>query len=545
MSISHASSGSIFAEASVTPIESAVGKLSSKIGTGICFLDHMIDQFTSHGMLGISLYCGIVDEPEELSCPTNDKTKLGKRKFASLRDYAAGMSSRRHDRDIFVASGAALGLALREVVNEVISDMASADKTGDRKEPLAASDTVYSNGLAQRSFRAVFCCPLDEAFAEVMLDLQPSPERKGRCTTNLEPYGKFASGGLGRHWVGRYRTDLTPVFWSSLATALQCDVSLCKIRGANAHHQLESTFKSFARAFRAVLDQVVDGRSYSCAELSLGPLAPAGPRPEPRTAERRRTTKETTIEVAVNLDAPWSFQDAPLGFLAAWTGKWVTATKLTATVKQTSRIVSGIRMLDDVLVEFAKAAGVEIMVHCEGDRYIDDHHTAEDVAITLGQCLHEALGDKAGLARMGCADALHGGARVRAVLDLSNRPHFESDLPFDEEYVGALDSLPLPVVQECDAAVSKPAAAVAVPPMDDLCGALLSCEMLHHIFTSLTLEMRATCHLQVMADKTAVGHTLDLALAAAKAYGSALSRAIRVDPRRGGAVASTKGTLSK
>jgi len=323
---------------------------------------------------------------------------------------------------------------------------------------------------------------------------------------------------------------------------------LCKIRGANAHHQLESTFKSFARVFRAVLDQVVDGGSYGCAEPSTGPSMPAGPRPEPRSAERRRATKETTIEVNVNLDAPWSFEDAPLGFLAAWTGKWVTSAKLRATVRQTSRIVSGIRMLDDVLVEFAKAAGIEIVVHCEGDRYIDDHHTAEDVAITLGQCLHEALGDKAGLARMGCADAVHGGARVRAVLDLSNRPHFESDLQFDEEYVGALDSLPLPVAQECDAgdaAVSDPAAVVAVPPMDSLCGALLSCEMLHHIFTSLTLEMRATCHLQLIADKTAVGHTLDIALAAAQAYGAALSRAIRVDPRRGGAVASTKGTLSK
>ena len=47
------------------------------------------------------------------------------------------------------------------------------------------------------------------------------------------------------------------------------------------------------------------------------------------------------------------------------------------------------------------------MVHCEGDRHIDDHHTAEDVAITLGQCLHEAFGDKAGFARMGCAEGEH------------------------------------------------------------------------------------------------------------------------------------------
>ena len=69
--------------------------------------------------------------------------------------------------------------------------------------------------------------------------------------------------------------------------------------------------------------------------------------------------------------------------------------------------------------------------------------------------------------------------------------------------------------------------------------------MLHHVFDSLTLETRATGHLEVRADATeAAGHTLDLALAAAAAYGAALARAIRIDPRRRGAVASSKGTLS-
>ena len=69
------------------------------------------------------------------------------------------------------------------------------------------------------------------------------------------------------------------------------------------------------------------------------------------------------------------------------------------------------RLLDRVLLELARAAGMEIGVRCEGDTHIDDHHTAEDVAITLGQCLHEALGDKAGLARMGCAEGAHDAAR--------------------------------------------------------------------------------------------------------------------------------------
>jgi imidazoleglycerol-phosphate dehydratase len=69
--------------------------------------------------------------------------------------------------------------------------------------------------------------------------------------------------------------------------------------------------------------------------------------------------------------------------------------------------------------------------------------------------------------------------------------------------------------------------------------------MLHHVFLSLTLEMRATCHLEIRADSGQRGHTLDVALAAAAAYGAALSRSIRVDPRRRGSVASSKGTLSK
>ena len=61
-----------------------------------------------------------------------------------------------------------------------------------------------------------------------------------------------------------------------------------------------------------------------------------------------------------------------------------------------------------------QAAGIAVVVHCEGDRHIDAHHTAEDVAITLGQGFHEALGEKKGLARMGCAEGAQGEARVRA-----------------------------------------------------------------------------------------------------------------------------------
>ena len=538
-------SGAVLAEARVLNLTPP-----SKIGSGICFLDHMLDQLTSHAQLGVTIRCGVLDKD-------SPQPRAEKDCFAPLKDYATGLSTRAHDQDIFVACGTALGLALKRVVDEVASQAAAAPPSS----------------AAQGS--AVFCSPLDESFTEASLELRPPPERAGRCETRLvrtlqlplttlthtthaltltltltlnltrtltlvrtrcetrlEPYGGFGGEkGSGRKWVGRYRTDLTPAFWRALAIGLGCDLRLVKVRGGNAHHQLESAFKAFARAFRAALDNLADGGAHGCAAAGAPPVPLGAPPAAPRCAERRRATKETTIEVRVDLDAPYLTVDQKSGAATAWDGETKTATKMRASVQPTPRVSTGIPVLDAVLDAFAKAAGVEVVVHCEGDRHIDDHHTAEDVAITLGQCLHEAFGDKAGFARMGCAEGEHRAVRVRAVLDLSNRPHFESDLPFDEEYVGGAAML--------DAAGEGPS------PWDSLCGAVLSSEMLFHVFNSLTLEMRCTCHLEVLQDAKAEGHTRDLALAAASAYGAALSRAIRLDPRRRGAVASSKGTLSQ
>lgn len=415
-----ARSGDIVAEAVVLNLVPP-----SKIGTGICFLDHMVDQLTSHGQLGVTLRCGLLSGQTPPGSGDSGASLNPKDCFAPLRDYASGSSSRPHDQDIFIACGKALGRALKKVVDEVAAAAAAVTES---------SSSSGMSGVPRAA--AVFCCPLDEAFAEAEVDLLPARESRGRCVTSLEPYGKFAGSPAGRRWIGRYRTELTPFFWSALASGLGCDLSLRKVRGGNAHHQLESTFKAFARAFRAALDHLADGGCHGCAPPHAEPVAPAAPPAEPRCAQRQRATKETTIEVRIDLDAPWLEADEPPGGASAWSGKPMTASKLRASVQSTSRIASGIAVLDSVLEAFAKAAGIQMIVRCEGDRHIDDHHTAEDVAITLGQCLHEALGDKAGLARMGCAEGAAGGARVRTVLDLSNRPHFESDLPLDEEYVG-------------------------------------------------------------------------------------------------------------
>jgi len=147
-------SGAVLAEARVLNLTPP-----SKIGSGICFLDHMLDQLTSHAQLGVTIRCGVLDKD-------SPQPRAEKDCFAPLKDYATGLSTRVHDQDIFVACGTALGLALKRVVDEVASQAAAA---------------APPSSAAQGS--AVFCSPLDESFTEASLELRPPPERAGRCET--------------------------------------------------------------------------------------------------------------------------------------------------------------------------------------------------------------------------------------------------------------------------------------------------------------------------------------------------------------------------
>jgi imidazoleglycerol-phosphate dehydratase len=295
-----------------------------------------------------------------------------------------------------------------------------------------------------------------------------------------------------------------------------------------------------------------------------------------RSGAKSRSTKETSIDVAVDLDAP-----APRLLKASEAANGASSTSLGSVGSIGNigggEVSTGVALLDALLEEFRAACGFDFKVACTGDTYIDDHHTAEDVSITLGQCLLAGLGDKAGLARMGCAEAEAaapeappagaasafvataassatggesgssvGTARVRVVIDLSNRPHFESNLEehLDEEFVGG---------QPARHAAAAAAGGGGGEEGGDgvVCGRALTSEMLVHVFESLTLEMRATGHVQVLQSGAASpssapveGHTLNVALAMARAYGAALAECVRVDPRRAGKVASSKGTLS-
>lgn len=318
---------------------------------------------------------------------------------------------------------------------------------------------------------------------EAIIQMQPRGE-KGDLEFHLAPYGKMPR--IGRRWIGRFRTEYTELFWRSLVNALGCGVSLNKVRGANAHHIIEATFKAFSRALRCSLD------SDEAAANILGDPSAS------RTASRIRATKETSISVSVNLD------------MATNGG---------------SRIDTGIPLLDKLLNEAKEQSGFHFSVQCNGDLHIDEHHTAEDVSIALGQCINEALGDKKGLNRMGWAEGISGKARVVVALDLSNRPHFECYLDLDEEFLGG-EALRAEALR----GGSRSAA--------------LSCEMLLHSLLSLSLETRATVHVLQVERGTQLGFTWDLALATARALGRALGFCARVDPRRAGAVASSKGTLS-
>lgn len=377
--------------------EAAVVNLGNRgtMATGICFLDHMIDQLTSHAQLGVTLQ---VEVPTTATTTTTMEA-AGLQKQKPHQDYAGNdMENRPHDLDIFKAAGAALGAALRGLVDS------------------------FAATAIEQSCSSTFCCPLDEAFAEATLELSFKHVAAAPHTLNLAPYGTFSKSG--RRWIGCYKCEYTTDFFAALAAELGAPLHLRKVRGDNAHHIVESTFKSFARVFRACLDGLVEGGAHGLVTVGedrvaarrakLGAGGAGGSAGSGggsgRTGSRSRSTKETSISANVNLDA--AAPPAP-GSESNGVGEGIS-----------SRVVVN----DKVLTELRNACGFYFDAQCDGDVYIDDHHTAEDLSITIGQCLNVALGSKAGLARMGCAEGASGSCLVRVVIDLSNRPHFESDL---------------------------------------------------------------------------------------------------------------------
>jgi len=138
-------------------------------------------------------------------------------------------------------------------------------------------------------------------------------------------------------------------------------------------------------------------------------VSAAEPRPPRavRRAERRRTTKETAVEVALEVDG---------------SGRADTST--------------GLPFFDHMVAQLGTHAGFDLTVRAEGDLHVDAHHTVEDVGIVLGGCLAEALGDKAGIRRFGWCLLPLDEALVEVALDLSARPYLAYDVPFAPDTPG-------------------------------------------------------------------------------------------------------------
>jgi len=130
-----------------------------------------------------------------------------------------------------------------------------------------------------------------------------------------------------------------------------------------------------------------------------------------RRAAVTRTTRETDITVNLNLDGRGRVE-----------------------------ITTGVGFLDHMLELFAVHGRFDLSVNGRGDTMVDDHHTVEDVGITLGRAISQALGDRAGIRRYGHAFIPMDESLVRVCLDLSNRPYLHYHLPMDDQKVGTFDT---------------------------------------------------------------------------------------------------------
>ncbi len=194
-----------------------------------------------------------------------------------------------------------------------------------------------------------------------------------------------------------------------------------------------------------------------------------------RSASLSRRTAETDITVTVNLDG---------------TGR--------------RRIATGIGFFDHMLDQLARHSLIDMEIRCEGDRHIDDHHSVEDVGITLGKALAEALGDKAGIRRYGSCLLPMDDALVRAALDLSGRPFLVWNVEMPTASIGRFDT-----------------------------------ELVREFFQALAVNGGITLHVERLHGF----NSHHIAEAAFKAVARALREAVEPDPRAGGAIPSTKGSL--
>lgn len=165
---------------------------------------------------------------------------------------------------------------------------------------------------------------------------------------------------------------------------------------------------------------------------------------------------------------------------------------------------TGIGFFDHMLDQLARHALIDLTIRAKGDLHIDDHHTVEDVGITLGHALTQALGDKRGIRRYGACHLAMDDAQVRCALDLSGRPYLIWNLMLPTAKIGTFDT-----------------------------------ELLREFFQALSTHGGITLHL----DQLHGINSHHIAEAAFKSVARALRDAVEPDPRRSDAIPSTKGAL--
>lgn len=162
-----------------------------------------------------------------------------------------------------------------------------------------------------------------------------------------------------------------------------------------------------------------------------------------RFALLSRDTNETKIQIVLSLDGGHIAVEQSI-----FADKKIDEHATQQTLSQVINVQTGIGFLDHMLHALAKHSGWSLIVECIGDLHIDDHHTAEDVGISLGMAFHKALGQVKGVKRFGSAFAPLDEALSRAVVDLSNRPYAVVELGLKREKIGDLSCEMIPHVLE-------------------------------------------------------------------------------------------------
>jgi imidazoleglycerol-phosphate dehydratase len=194
-----------------------------------------------------------------------------------------------------------------------------------------------------------------------------------------------------------------------------------------------------------------------------------------RMASVRRTTKETDVSVSLNLDGQGQANNR-----------------------------TGVPFLDHMLDQISAHSLIDLSVQATGDVHIDDHHTNEDVGITLGQSLAKALGDRKGIQRFGHFLAPLDESLVEVCLDFSGRPHLSYGLQIPTQRVGTYDT-----------------------------------QLVREFFVAVVNHSQMTLHIRQL-DGINSHHLIE---ATFKAFARSLRMAVEIDPRRQHEIPSSKGVL--